>query len=237
MPNTNSNLSTTQSTKLTSPFKWGDSYTSLLLGILVVFLAGVAFVLFAQIHRGQMQAPKLRQEITAAHTVRTPSQVAMEAKTKPTTYVVQEGDDLWDISVKEYNSGYKWGEIAKANNLSNPSLLFKGQVLTIPQSQTIAQAIPTKTLPTNIPTVTHKVLPTAIAAKTTPAPQQNINAPNGTITGDSYVVQHGDNLWNVAVRAYNDGYKWPLIARENNLSNPGLIHSGNVLKLPRGNNS
>jgi nucleoid-associated protein YgaU len=43
----------------------------------------------------------------------------------------------------------------------------------------------------------------------------------------------GDSLWKIAVRAYGDGYKWVSIAKANKLVNPNLIHSGNVLTLPR----
>ena len=53
------------------------------------------------------------------------------------------------------------------------------------------------------------------------------------ITGATYEVVKGDNLWNIAVRAYGDGYKWVEIARENKLANPNLIHAGNILTLPR----
>lgn len=53
------------------------------------------------------------------------------------------------------------------------------------------------------------------------------------ITGATYEVVKGDNLWNIAVRAYGDGYKWVEIVRENNLSQPGIIHPGNILTLPR----
>lgn len=54
-----------------------------------------------------------------------------------------------------------------------------------------------------------------------------------SITADQYTVVKGDSLWDIAVRAYQDGYQWVKIASENNLSNPDLIHPGNVLKLPR----
>jgi nucleoid-associated protein YgaU len=53
------------------------------------------------------------------------------------------------------------------------------------------------------------------------------------ITGNEYTVVKGDNLWNIAVRAYQDGYQWVEIAHENNLANPNLIHPGNVLTIPR----
>ena len=48
-----------------------------------------------------------------------------------------------------------------------------------------------------------------------------------------YTFVEGDNLWNIAVKEYSDGYAWVRIARENNLVNPDLIHTGNILKLPR----
>jgi len=67
--------------------------------------------------------------------------------------------------------------------------------------------------------------------KTIPSPPNNNQ--KETIKGTSYTVVSGDNLWDISVRAYADGYKWPEIARVNNLTNPDLIHSGNTLKLPR----
>lgn len=54
-----------------------------------------------------------------------------------------------------------------------------------------------------------------------------------SISGATYEVQKGDNLWDIAVRAYGDGYKWSEIARENKLVHPDIIHSGNILILPR----
>ena len=53
------------------------------------------------------------------------------------------------------------------------------------------------------------------------------------ISGNSYQVVKGDSLWEISVRAYQDGYKWPQIAKANNLANPDLIHPGNTLTLPR----
>jgi len=53
------------------------------------------------------------------------------------------------------------------------------------------------------------------------------------ISGATYEVVRGDNLWKIAVRAYGDGYRWVEIARENKLTNPNLIHTGNILILPR----
>lgn len=54
-----------------------------------------------------------------------------------------------------------------------------------------------------------------------------------SITGNTYNVVQGDNLWEIAVRAYGDGYQWLKITQANDLANPDLIHAGNVLTLPR----
>lgn len=54
-----------------------------------------------------------------------------------------------------------------------------------------------------------------------------------TITGASYTVVKGDNLWSIAVRAYGDGYKWVEIAKTNNLASPNYIEVGQVIKLTR----
>lgn len=53
------------------------------------------------------------------------------------------------------------------------------------------------------------------------------------IQEDEYIVQKGDSLWDIALRAYGDGYKWTELASVNNLTNPDVIHAGNVIKIPR----
>ncbi|MDP2649411.1 MAG: LysM peptidoglycan-binding domain-containing protein [bacterium] len=53
------------------------------------------------------------------------------------------------------------------------------------------------------------------------------------ISGEKYTVVEGDNLWDISIRAYGDGFKWLEIAKVNNLSNPNLIYPGDVFKLPR----
>jgi len=53
------------------------------------------------------------------------------------------------------------------------------------------------------------------------------------ITGDQYIVVKGDSLWNIAVRAYQDGYQWVKIASENKISNPDVINPGTSIIIPR----
>lgn len=49
------------------------------------------------------------------------------------TYTVQKGDSLWKISVRAYQDGFKWTQIAKANNIPNPDKIEIGTVLTLPR--------------------------------------------------------------------------------------------------------
>jgi LysM repeat protein len=50
--------------------------------------------------------------------------------------------------------------------------------------------------------------------------------------GTEYVVKKGDNLWRIAERELGQPHRWQEIAELNNLSNPDLIHPGQVLQLP-----
>lgn len=124
--------------------------------------------------------------------------------TETKVHTVAQGENLWVIAEKYYGSGYNWVDIAEENEIANPSAISAGQELTIPN-------------------VEAKQL-TVEEVKT-----ENVES----ITGATYEVVKGDNLWTIAVRAYGDGYKWVEIAKENNLVNPDLIHSGNILVLPR----
>ncbi|MBI4065421.1 LysM peptidoglycan-binding domain-containing protein [Candidatus Gottesmanbacteria bacterium] len=47
-------------------------------------------------------------------------------------YRVVHGDNLWNIATAQYGSGYRWVDIARANNLVNPDLIHAGNVFTLP---------------------------------------------------------------------------------------------------------
>lgn len=59
-----------------------------------------------------------------------------EAGTAPDakTYTVQKGDTLWAIAAKYYGKGSEYAKIYEANGdkISNPNLIYPGQVLTLP---------------------------------------------------------------------------------------------------------
>lgn len=121
----------------------------------------------------------------------------------PTVHKVAVGENLWSIAEKYYRSGYNWVTIANENKLADPDTIEVGQELNIPSSQTI--------------TVGGEISATSTSR----------------ITSDSYTVKEGDYLWDIAVRAYGDGYSWVKIAQANKLVHPDTIHTGNVLKIQR----
>lgn len=252
-------------------FRFGESYTSLVLGIVVVIITAILLVSFVrnrnlsninntkpeiasnQTQVAQQASPSASVSPTGVITVtptvkasptvtRAPTATATPTKSKPTTrpsvtsrpttrpivkatvtptqqpsrgtvgrtYTVVAGDNLWKIAEKIYRSGYNWVDIANANKLSNPGYLAVGTKLIIPNVQ--RRVVRTETA-------------SSIASYTT-----------GTkITGKTYKVVKGDYLWDIAVRAYGNGFRWVEIARANNIVNPDIIYPGTELRLNRNN--
>jgi nucleoid-associated protein YgaU len=129
---------------------------------------------------------------------------ATSTQTSAGMHVVVKGETLWSIAEDSFGSGYNWVDIKSSNGLKTDTIEV-GQKLDIPN---VSPKQPTST----------KKIVTVTASP---------------ITADTYTVVKGDSLWKIAVRAYGDGYKWVAIAKANKLVNPGIIHSGNVLILPR----
>lgn len=121
----------------------------------------------------------------------------------PIEYQVKKGDDLWRIAEKYYGSGYNWVDIARENNLSNPNIIYVDQKLTIPRTAVIKPLAATMT------------------------------AFGPVIEGSQYVVEKGDHLWGIAVRAYGDGFQWTKLAQTNEIANPDIINPGDILTIPR----
>ena len=136
----------------------------------------------------------------------TSSTHTVSTTTLPEKYTVLPGDSLWTISEKIYGSGYNWTDIAEANNIADPDTIIEGTQLSIPDVKAIMPS------------------PEVVQAS---IPGQE------EITGESYTVVEGDNLWDISVRAYGDGFQYLEIAKANNLTNPSLIFSGNVFKITR----
>ncbi len=84
---------------------------------------------------------------------------AASAATCSNPYTVKPGDNLFRIGLA---AGVPWSQIATANNLSNPSLIFPGQVLCIPSGSGTPAPTPTGSTPTPAATATGQPAPTAV---------------------------------------------------------------------------
>lgn len=190
-------------------FKLNESFISQLLGILVLVVIGM--LIFNYFKGFDQETGPLEigegdlEELTDQDIKLIEEEGKLVPAGLPQEYVVQKGEDLWKISEKFYLSGYNWVDVAKENGLKNPNLLEAGQKITLPK----------------------------VEAKQPTATQIEVVETKKTIAGDSYEVQKGDDLWNIALRAYGDGYQWARIAQTNKLANPNIIHPGNKLSLPR----
>lgn len=59
--------------------------------------------------------------------------VPVTNKIEGDSYTVVKGDHLWKIAVAAYGDGYKWVEIAKANEITHANYIEVGQVLKLPR--------------------------------------------------------------------------------------------------------
>lgn len=202
-----------------------DSYKSLIYGIVTVV------VLFIVIALGVRTLSQNQADIDdqAAMTEDADNVLTSE-------YVVSEGETLWSIAEKSYKDGYSWQAIAEANNLTEPYELEEGQKLVIPRLSPTASAEDKSIAMEQETENTEGVEPTSAPSPTSvPEPTKAIEVVTSEekISGNTYKIVEGDNLWNIAVRAYGDGYRWVEIAKNNTIANPDLIYPDNTLKLSR----
>lgn len=191
--------------------KLNEATLSTLLGALVVIVVGVLiFNYFKRLSREGLPPTELPEEAVS-------EEISPEEEKKeipipeglPAKHKVAVGETLWSIAQKYYKSGYNWVDIASENSLAEPNHIEEGQELTIPKAT---------------PKLLAELPETGVGGET---------ITEKTIMADKYTVEKGDCLWNIAVRAYGDGFRWLEIAKANNLDNPDLIHPGNEFVLPR----
>ncbi|MBL7150313.1 LysM peptidoglycan-binding domain-containing protein [Candidatus Microgenomates bacterium] len=181
--------------------KLSESTISMALGALVVIVVGI--LIFNYFSKGEIGEEIKPEELEMAMEGSEGELEIGEITELPATYKVKNDDHLWAIAVKYYQNGYKWTEIAKANNLASPNLISPGQELTIPEIKVSEEKV------------------------------QEIKPEPESINSEKYQVQKGDCLWSIALRAYGDPYKWSEIAKANELGNPDLIYPETELNLPR----
>ncbi|MGM0324268.1 endolysin [Enterococcus sp. AZ078] len=105
------------------------------------------------------------------------STTVVEQPSVAQTHVVQYGETLSSIATR-YSTTYQ--ALASLNGLSNPNMIYPGQVLKV----------------------------------------------NGSVTGNIYTVQYGDNLSSISAKL---GTTYQELAQHNGLANPNLIYPGQTL--------
>jgi nucleoid-associated protein YgaU len=139
----------------------------------------------------------------------------------PETYTVVGGDSLSGIAGRVLGDINRWREIYDLNKDAigeNPDLIFPGLALKLPGGAPAAPA-------------PAPAAPPAEAAAPAPAPPR-APAP----AAPTYTVQSGDSLSGIAGKTLNDINRWGEIFELNRdqVSDPGQIFAGQVLKLPNG---
>lgn len=189
---------------MTKDIDSNQSKISMVLGALIVIIIGI--LVFNYFNRNNATLGPAQQTTQKENKDVTPEKL-------PGKYTVKEGDTLFIIADNYYKDGFKYTEIAKANNLSNPNQIETGAMLEIPKLSTQqTQASPEETLGTG-------------GGNTT------IWGPK--IEGNKYTVEEGDWLSTISARAYGDIFAYERIAKTNNIQDPNQIEPGQVLTIPR----
>ncbi len=98
----------------------------------------------------------------------------------PTTYTVSSGDTLGKIAIKVYGDAHKYPLIQQANNITDPSRIWVGQVLIIPPVAGAAPVVTTTPAPTPIsvaPSAPVVSTPTPVVSMPTPPPIPTFTTP------------------------------------------------------------
>jgi LysM repeat protein len=142
-----------------------------------------------------------------------PAMAAAQGDGGQVKHTVQAGENLYQIA-RQYGTTAE--AIAQANGITNPNLIFVGQVLIIPQATTIPVATATP-VPTGTVTVT-----------VTPATPTPVPPSTGEIV---HVVQPGENLFRISLQ-YN--LLASVVAAYNGIPDPNLIYVGQKIRIPSG---
>ncbi len=139
--------------------------------------------------------------------------LAQPGDSPATTHTVQAGENLFRIALRY---GYSVGVLAQANNISDPTRVYAGQVLTLPAAIGGGEAPPA----------------VAEAAPVLEAETEDIEAAAAPPADDGptiHVVLPNQGLAGIATEY---GVSWVAIVEANGLTNPDVIHAGQELIIP-----
>lgn len=221
--------------KIETNLESNQSRLSMILGGLILLV--IALLVFNYFNKKNQPDLGPAQQTEQSDTTKDVSPTQLPGK-----YTVKEGDTLFIIAEKYYQDGFKYLEIAKANNLSDVNSIEEGQVLQIPKLAEGLAASAESPSPSETPTESPFVSP---SPSITPLPSvtlsPQVNTPQALdssdwgpkITGNTYTVQEGDWLSTIAGRSYGDIFAYQKLAEANHIQNPDYITPGMVLTIPR----
>lgn len=192
--------------------KLRENYLSVALGILVLLVA-VTLVF----RSGDTNEQANNQEDTS-----------MEQSEQ--TYTVQAGDSVSSIARDQLGSMDYADEIIAENGITDPNQIEIGDVLVLPNVDGAmeGESMEEESMENDDAMMEEESMEGEVMEDK--AVTQTIS-----IIGDTYTVQKGDHLWDIAERAYGDGNMYTTIIEANTLRNPDRLEEGTVLKLPRPN--
>ncbi|MDP3758621.1 MAG: LysM peptidoglycan-binding domain-containing protein, partial [Candidatus Daviesbacteria bacterium] len=155
--------------RLENDMKSNQSKISMVLGVLIILVVGI--LIFNYFNRGKATLGPAQQ------TNQTDIQDVSPDKL-PGKYTVKESDTLFTIAQNYYKDGYKFTEIAKANNITDPNQVETGQVLEIPKLETLKAAASPE--------------PVTSPEETLGTGGSNITIWGPQISGNTYTVVEGD---------------------------------------------
>lgn len=154
-------------------------------------------------------------------------------------YTVRYGDTLSEIA-RKYGTTYQ--QLANINGISNPNLIYPGQVLviygnsgngnasqgTVSATYTVRSGDCLSVIGARLGVSWQSIAQAnGITSPYTIYPGQVIAIPGGTY-GDTYTVRSGDCLSTIGARY---GIDWRDIARKNGIGSPYTIYPGQVIRL------
>jgi LysM repeat protein len=181
--------------------------------LLLVLMSFSVLSVFAQDEATEEATAEVTAEATSEATAEATEAVTATPTTQGGTYTVQVGDNLFRIALRY---GLTTRQLAEANGITNPALIYVGQRLVIPGTS--------GTLPTATP-----------VPATTSQPTVAPTATSGGQTSNTYVVQVGDTLFRIASR--NGTTITELLRVNPSITNQNNIFVGQRINLPGGTTS
>ena len=130
-----------------------------------------------------------------------------ESPALPTTYIVQQGDNLYRIGL---SFGVNWTDIVAANGIVN-NFIYPGQELIIPAPEGVTPAAATE------------------GETTTETTEGEAAAETPAASGVTHVVEPGETVFGIAFR-YN--IPWTSLVAANAIASPYTLEPGQSLVIP-----